>query len=79
MLRCPQASAPVVEDAGPPEAAAWVWLTILAILIVFELWATFKPPKTLSQWLRKWTRRFRWVRWLGIFALSFLLYHLFWF
>ena len=88
MIGCPQTPPPIdalplpVElvpmiERGPPEAAAWVWLAIVTILIVFELWVTFKPPKTLSTWLRKWTKRFWWMKWLGISAFAFLIYHLF--
>ena len=80
-LTCPQTAPPVVESAGPPEAAAWVWLIIVGLLIGFELWATWTGHHTLSDWLRKYTRqrRWRWLKWLGVGALTFLIYHLFWF
>ena len=54
-----------------------MWLVVLLIIPIFEVWALKTGRRTLSQWIRKVFRRRRWVRWLGLGLLGWLAVHLF--
>ena len=54
------------------DPAAWAWLAILGIVVVFEAWAVKTRNRTLSQWL--W--RHRWAKWFGIIGLSAFIVHM---
>ena len=67
-MNCPD------PPSSAPDPAAWVWLTIVVLVMVYELWAVWtKKPKTLSEWLR----RHFWARLLGVSALIAFIVHIF--
>lgn len=77
-LPCPDDLPPAITPSDPPDVAAWVWLSLIVTIVVFEWWAVRTGNPTLSRWLRKWSGHLPWLKWLVGASLLVAWLHWFW-
>jgi hypothetical protein len=82
LLQCiaeiePEIIQEAVKESSKPSVTSWVILSLLIAIAVSELLLLYFKKPTISQKFRFWAKKYGWwVRVLGIFTLSFLIYHL---